>query len=86
MAYTLRLDDKQEKHLKKIMGTLHINTANKAFVELLERFEADQKELAQLRKQCRELDNRLYDLQKLYRNKAQIEKELDDAFNFLPLE
>ena len=58
------------------MGLLPSNTANKAFIALLERFEADQNELKMLRKKVNELDNDLYELERLYTEKARIEQQI----------
>lgn len=76
MAYTLRLDDVQERHLQRVMEVLHVNTANKAFIALVERYETDQKELQELRVRVRTLDDRLYELQNLFQERDRIDSEI----------
>lgn len=76
MAYTLRLDSKEDKKLKKVMKSISESTATKAIIQLIFRYESDQKELKKLREKTLTLENELTTIRELLRQKNQLEQEI----------
>ncbi|WKN43765.1 hypothetical protein [Tunicatimonas pelagia] len=76
MAYTLRLDENQEKQLKEVMILLNTSTATKAIIELIRRYESDQDELQRLRKEVHSLKNDWKELRYLYQESERIDERI----------
>lgn len=77
MAWTLRLSNAQEKKLSKIKTSLNLRTNNKAVGQLVDQFEADQKEIAKLRQTVTKLENSLYSIRNSLQQKQEAEKEIE---------
>lgn len=76
MPFTTRLDKKQEKQLDKIMQLIEVNTRNKAIIEMIKVYEADQNELRELRQKTRSQHQELSELKRLFQERERLSEEL----------
>ncbi len=81
MAYTLRLDKKQEKTLDKIKKTLGQKTGNKVFINLLDRFLNEQEVISSLTSKLNNANYQLRELKRHLNDKAYAEKKLTELLN-----